>query len=66
MHYAVGMARRKTPKVEIRRVKANLGSAYRIYIDGEYMGPGLTRESAREAAKRILAKKRTAATGTSN
>jgi hypothetical protein len=44
----------KKPKVQIKRVKAALGAAYRIYIDGEYRGAGLTRESAREAAKQLM------------
>jgi hypothetical protein len=54
VRYERCMPRAIKPKVEIKRVKAALGSAYRIYIDGEYMGAGLTRESAREAAKRIV------------
>jgi hypothetical protein len=45
------MPRTKKPKVVIRRERTSLGWAYRIYINGEYMGAGLTRESAREAGK---------------
>lgn len=48
------MARAKKPKVQIKRTKTSLGWAYRIYIDGEYMGTGLTRASAQEGAKRML------------
>jgi len=48
------MARVKKPKVQIKRQKTSLGWAYRIYIDGKYMGTGLTRASAREGAKRML------------
>jgi hypothetical protein len=46
------MARSKKPKIQIKRYK---GGAYRIYINGEYMGAGLTAASAREGAKRMLA-----------
>jgi hypothetical protein len=48
------MARAKKPKVQIKRQKTSLGWAYRIYIDGNYMGTGLTRDSARDGAKRML------------
>ena len=48
------MARSKQPKVQIKREKTSLGWAYVIYIDGMYMGAGLTRTSAREGAKRML------------
>ena len=48
------MARTKKPKVQIKRQKVSLGWAYRIYIDGMYMGTGLTRASARDGAKRML------------
>lgn len=48
------MARTKKPKVQIRHEKTSLGWVYRIYIDGDYMGAGLTPESAREGAKRLL------------
>jgi len=48
------MVRTKKPKVEIKRTKTSLGWAYRIYIDGKYIGTGLTRASAREGAKRML------------
>ncbi|HUL86558.1 MAG TPA: hypothetical protein VLU23_00040 [Pseudolabrys sp.] len=48
------MPRPKKPKVQIKRQKTSLGWAYRIYIDREYMGAGLTRASAREGAKRML------------
>ena len=50
----IGMARTKKPKVQIKRQKVSLGWAYRIYIDGMYMGTGLTQASAREGAKRML------------
>ena len=49
------MARTKKPKVQIKRQKTSLGWAYRIYIDGTYMGTGLTQASARDGAKRMLA-----------
>ena len=48
------MARTKKPKVQVKRQKTSLGWAYRIYIDGMYMGTGLTRASARDGAKRML------------
>ena len=48
------MARTKKPKVQIKRQKTSLGWAHRIYIDGMYMGTGLTRASARDGAKRML------------
>ena len=48
------MARVKKPKVQIKRQKTSLGWAYRIYIDGMYMGTGLTQASAREAVPRVL------------
>jgi hypothetical protein len=51
------MSDAKTPKVQIKRTKTSLGWAYRIYIDGAYMGTGLTKESAREGAKRMLARR---------
>jgi hypothetical protein len=51
------MSRPKKPKVQIKREKTSLGWAYRIYIDGEYAGAGLTRESAREGAKQMLARR---------
>ena len=44
----------KKPKLRLKRHKSSLGWAYRIYIDGHYMGAGLTRASAREGAKRML------------
>ena len=49
------MARTKKPKVQIKRQKVSLGWAYRIYIDGTYMGAGLTMASARTGAKQMLA-----------
>ena len=49
------MPRTKKPKVQIKRQKTSLGLAYRIYMDGHYVGTGLTQASAREGAKRILA-----------
>ena len=45
----------KKPKVQIKRQKTSLGWAYRIYIDGAYVGTGLTQASARTGAKRMLA-----------
>jgi len=45
----VGVTRTKKPKVQI---KQHRGGAYRIYIEGNYVGAGLTRASAREGAKR--------------
>ena len=49
------MARSKKPKVQIKRPKVSLGWAYRIYIDGMYVGTGLTQASARESVPRMLA-----------
>jgi len=40
------MVRAKKPKVQIKRQKTSLGWAYRIYIDGTYMGTDLTEASA--------------------
>ena len=52
----MNMARTKKPKVQIKRQKTlRYGWAYRIYIDGTYMGTGLTQASARDGAKRMLA-----------
>jgi len=48
------MVRAKKPKVQIKRQKTSLGWAYRIYIDGTYMGTDLTEASAREGARRML------------
>ena len=48
------MPRTKKPKVQIKREKSSLGWAYRVYVDGEYVGTRLTRESARDGAKRML------------
>ena len=48
------MARTKQPKVQIKREKTSLGWAYVIYINGMYMGAGLTAASARDGAKRML------------
>ena len=49
------MARTKKPKVQIKRQKVSLGWAYRVYIDGMYTGTSLTRASARDGVKRMLA-----------
>ena len=49
------MPRTKKPKVQIKRQKVSLGWVYRIYIDGTYIGTGLTQASARTGAKRMLA-----------
>jgi hypothetical protein len=49
--------RTKKPKVQIKREKTSLGWAYVIYINGMYMGTGLTAASAREGAKQILERK---------
>ena len=43
------MARAKKPKVQIKRQKVSLGWAYRIYIDGPYMGTGLTQRRPAQA-----------------
>ena len=48
------MARTKKRKVQTKRQKVWLGWANCIYIDGTYMGAGLTRASARHGAKRML------------
>jgi hypothetical protein len=53
----ISMTRTKKPKVQIKRTKTSLGFAYRIYIDGDYVGAGLTRESAREGAKQMLVRR---------
>jgi len=34
------MAGTKEPKVQIKRQKVSLGWAYRIYVDGMYVGTG--------------------------
>ena len=49
------MPRTKKPKVQIKREKTSLGWAYRIYVNGMYMGTGLTQEDARQAVTRMLA-----------
>ena len=49
------MRRVKKPKVQIKRQRLSLGWAYRIYIDSNYMGTGLTQASARAGAQRMLA-----------
>jgi hypothetical protein len=49
------MARTQKLNVKIKRVKTSLGWAYRIYIDGKYLGTGLTQDSARTGAQRMLA-----------
>ena len=49
------MTRTQKPKVQIKRQKTSLGWAYRIYIDGMYMGTGLTQASVRAGAQRMLA-----------
>jgi hypothetical protein len=51
----IDMARTKKPKVQIKRQKVSLGWAYRVYIDGMYVGTGLTQASARESIPRMLA-----------
>jgi hypothetical protein len=48
------MPRPKQPKVEIKRTTTSLGWAYRIYVNGHYMGTGLTQASARDAARRMV------------
>ena len=48
------MARATKPKVHIKRQKTSLGWAYRIYIDGSYVGTGLTQASARDGSRRML------------
>jgi hypothetical protein len=48
------MTRAKKPKAQIKRTKTSLGWPYRIYVDGMYVGTGLTRAQAREGAKRML------------
>ena len=45
----------KSPRCRSNAKKTSLGWAYRIYIDGAYMGTGLTQASARDGAKRMLA-----------
>ena len=54
IRYPDWMARTKKPKVQIKRQKVSLGWAYRIYIDGMYMGTGLTKASARTGAQQML------------
>jgi hypothetical protein len=43
----------RTKKTQIK-IKQHKGGAFRIYINGDYMGAGLTAEAAREGAKRML------------
>ena len=50
--YLVEWPAAKSPR--FKRQKVSLGWAYRIYIDGMYMGTGLTQASARDGAKRML------------
>ena len=52
--FLYAMARTKKPKVQIKRQKTSLGWAYRIYIDGSYMGTGLTQASARNSVPQML------------
>jgi len=49
-----GVARTKKPKVQIKREKASLGWAYRIYIDGMLMGAALSRDAANKSVPRML------------
>ncbi len=51
------MACTKKPKVQIKHQKVSVGWAYQIYIDGMYMGTGLTQPSARTGARRMLDEK---------
>ena len=44
----------RTKKVRIKRPKTSLGWGYRIYIDDDYVGAGLTADSTREGAKGVL------------
>jgi hypothetical protein len=52
IRYLVEWPAAKSPR--FKRQKVSLGWAYRIYIDGMYMGTGLTQASARDGAKRML------------
>lgn len=51
---------RRKPKVRIKRTKTSLGWAYRIYVDGMYMGTALTRESVRDLPVQAATKFETA------
>lgn len=51
------MPKIRKPKIQIKRAKTSLGWAHRIYVDGTYMGTALTIASARESAKRMLARR---------
>jgi hypothetical protein len=42
------------PKSTIKKTKTSMGVAYRIYIDGMYMGAAFTQAGAREGAKRMF------------
>ena len=49
------MPRTKKAKVKSKREKTSLGWAYRIYIDGMYLGTALTAESARKSVPGMIA-----------
>ena len=51
------VSKSRKPKVQIKRERTSLGWAYRIYIDGKYAGAGLTRKSAEDGAKQMLARR---------
>jgi hypothetical protein len=42
----------KLIRIEIKKTNTWMGTVYRIYIDGMYMGASATRATAKEAAKR--------------
>jgi len=48
----------KKSKVQIKRQKVSLGWAYRIYIDGNYIGTGLTQASGAMARSECLSSMR--------
>lgn len=53
-YQTVTRAASKKTRVKIKHEKVSLGWAYRVYIDGTYMGTGLTLASARDGVKRML------------
>ena len=42
------------PKIQIKRITTWMGTIYRIYIDGTYVGAASTQKTAHEGAKRML------------
>jgi hypothetical protein len=42
------------PKIQIKRITTWMGTIYRIYIDGMYVGAVSTQKTAREGAEGML------------